>query len=181
MTDNIRVDVAPLAEQIGESLEVSGDLPLDSFEVGTEVFNPTGPAHFDLTITNSGTGIVVMGSVTLPALATCARCLEEFPLDITAEVDGYYIRPGDEEGIPEEQEISYIDAENRIDVLPAMMSALVLEAPFAPVHDESCAGICPTCGADLNQGPCACAEQPGESNPFAALQGLLDERSDAGE
>jgi uncharacterized protein len=181
MTDTIRVDVAPLAESLGESLDVTGDLPLPTFEVGAEVFQPTGPAHYQLTVTNGGTGIVVMGSATLPVLATCARCLREFPLDITAEVDGYFIRPGEEEGIPEEQEISYIDAENHIDVFPAIMSALVLEAPFAPLHAEECAGICPTCGADLNEGACSCDKAPDDANPFAALKGLLGDHDAAGE
>jgi uncharacterized protein len=85
------------------------------------------------------------------------------------------VRPGDDQGLPEEQEIEYIDAENHVDVLPAVMAALVLEAPFAPLHDEECAGICPACGADLNNGPCACAQNSGNDNPFAALQGLLQD------
>lgn len=173
MIDSFRVDVAPLSEVLGESLSVAGDLELDTFEVGTEVFQPTAPAHFDLTITNTGTAIIAMGSVSLPVLATCARCLLEFPISIDAEVDGFYIRPGEEAGIPEEQEISYIDAENRIDVLPNVMAALVLEAPFAPLHDEDCAGLCTTCGADLNEGPCGCQVPADPAHPFASLQGLL--------
>ena len=58
------------------------------------------------------------------------------------------------------------------------MSALVLEAPFAPLHDDDCAGICPECGADLNTEPCDCASKPDPDNPFAALGDLLDERLD---
>jgi uncharacterized protein len=179
MTDSYRVDVAPINEVLGESVAVSDDLVLETFEVGTEVFRPTGPAHFDLTITNTGTAIIAMGSVALPALATCARCLADFPIDITSEVDGFYISPGEEEGIPEEQEIEYIDADNRIDILPAVMAALVLEAPFAPLHDEACAGICATCGADLNEGLCGCEQAPVRpDHPFAALEGLLGEAED---
>jgi uncharacterized protein len=175
MTDTYRVDVAPIFEVLGESILISDDLSLDTFQVGAETFAPTGPALFDITITNTGTAIIAMGSVNLPVMATCARCLCEFPTEISGEVDGFYVRPGDDQGLPEEQEIEYIDAENHVDILPAVMAALVLEAPFAPLHDEECAGICPSCGADLNHGPCSCAENVGDGNPFAALQGLLQD------
>jgi DUF177 domain-containing protein len=172
--ESYRVDVESILDVLAQTVEVCDDLPFETFEVGAEVFVPRGPAHFDVTLTNTGTAIIGMGRVTLPVFATCARCLLEFPATIDAEVDGLYVRPGHEEGLPEEQEIEYIDADNHVDILPAIMAALVLEAPFAPLHDEECAGICPDCGADLNEGPCDCAGHAEEDHPFAALKGLLD-------
>jgi len=179
--DSYRVDIQSILEVLAETIEVSDDLPLDAFEVGTEVFKPQGPAHFDVTLTNTGTAIIGMGRVKLPALATCARCLVEFPTTIEAEVDGFYVMPGRDQDLPEEQEIEYIDAEYHIDILPAVMAALVLEAPFAPLHDEECAGICAECGADLNEGPCGCEDQPDDSHPFSALKSILDEPAGSGE
>lgn len=173
MTATYRVDVAPVFEVLGESFDVSDDLEIPALDVGAETFVALGPAHFDITVTNTGTAIIAMGSVSMPVSATCARCLCEFPTEITAEVDGFYVSPGHDEGLPEEQEVEYIDAENRIDILPAIVSALVLEAPFAPVHDEECAGICATCGADLNEGSCGCGDEAGIDQPFSALGKLL--------
>lgn len=171
--DSYRVDIQSILEVLAETIEVSDDLRLDSFEVGTEVFKPQGPAHFDVTLTNTGPAIIGMGKVRLPVHATCARCLAEFPTEIDAEVDGFYVMPGRDKDLPEEQEIEYIDGEFRVDILPAIMAALVLEAPFAPLHDESCAGICADCGADLNEGPCECAEKTDDTHPFAGLKNLL--------
>ena len=171
--DSYRVDIQSILEVLAETIEVSDDLPLDAFEVGTEVFKPQGPAHFDVTLTNTGTAIIGMGRVKLPALATCARCLVEFPTTIEAEVDGFYVMPGRDQDLPEEQEIEYIDAENRVDIYPAVMAGLVLEAPFAPLHDEACAGICAECGADLNEEPCDCDSEADDTHPFADLKGLL--------
>ncbi|HEY5540927.1 MAG TPA: DUF177 domain-containing protein [Coriobacteriia bacterium] len=179
--NSYRVDVQSILEVLAETIEVSDDLPLDTFEVGTEVFKPQGPAHFDVTLTNTGTAIVGMGKVRLPVLATCARCLAEFPVVIEGEVDGFYIRPGQEEGLPDEQQIEYIDFDHHVDILPAVMAALILEAPFAPLHDENCAGICATCGADLNEGPCGCQEPADDSHPFAALRDLLGKPESHGE
>lgn len=181
MRDTYRIDVAPILENLSDTISISDDLALTSFRVGEEVFEPTAPIHFDLTLTNVGTALVAMGTASLPVTATCSRCLTPFATEIAAEVDGFYVRPGNEEGIPEEQEIEYIDAENTVDILPAIMAALVLEAPFAPLHDEECAGICPTCGADLNEGPCGCASSAEGPHPFAALQGLLEGTDSDGE
>lgn len=179
--NSYRVDIQSILEVFAETIEVSDDLVLDTFEVGTEVFKPQGPAHFDITLTNTGTAIIGMGNVTLPVLATCARCLEEFPTEIDAEVDGFYVMVGRDQDLPEEQEIEYIDGEYHIDILPSIMAGLVLEAPFAPLHDEECAGICATCGADLNEGPCACQRTLGDAHPFAGLKGLLGDEEPHGE
>lgn len=181
MKDSYRVDVAPLAEVLGESISVVDDLTLPDFVVGDEEFTPTGPAHFDVTLTNTGTAVIAMGTVALPVLATCARCLVDFPTEIVAEVDGFYVEHGHDQGLPEEQEIEYIDVENHVDILPAIMAALVLEAPFAPLHDEECAGICAECGADLNAGPCGCAPVVATVHPFASLEGLLEQPAPDGD
>jgi uncharacterized protein len=40
--------------------------------------------------------------------------------------------------------------------------------------EEDCKGLCPTCGADLNEGPCACdsSDDIDPDNPFAVLRNL---------
>ena len=173
-----RVDISSILETLGESVEVSDTLTLEKLVVGAEEFVATAPFRFDVTITNTGTAVIAAGSIVAPVTATCARCLCEFPTEIVAEVDGFYVYPGHDEGVPEEQEIEYIDPEGAIDLAPALLAALVLEAPFAPLHDEACRGICPTCGADLNDGPCGCDAEPEEGHPFADLRTLLEGGSD---
>lgn len=173
----IEVDLSPILGVLGATLDVSGELALGDLEVGAEEFVARGPATFDLTLTNTGAAVISMGQVSFPVSATCARCLADFPTDIEAEVDGFYVHPGHEGGLPEEQEFEFISGSNTIDVAPSIAAALVLEAPFAPVHDEECAGICPECGADLNEGPCGCTTSAAEDHPFAGLKELLGEES----
>jgi uncharacterized protein len=177
--ETYRVSVAPILDVLGESIEVSDTVPMETLDVGDEHFVIREPVRFAVTLTNGGTGVVAMGEVVAQTLATCARCLVEFPLAIEADVDGYYVEPGDTENIPEEQEVGEINADGYVDILPAVMAALVLEAPFAPLHADDCAGICPECGADLNTEPCDCASKPDADNPFAALGELLWQEPDA--
>lgn len=168
----------PVAEILGEhgaSVSAEGDFAIPELVVGEETFAMRAPAHFRVEITNSGSGLVGMGHVSAPVVASCSRCLCDFDTQIDADVEGFWIEPGQEEGVPEEQEIQYVRPDESVDIYPALIEALTLEAPFAPLHAEECAGICPTCGKDLNQGACDCAEPPAQDHPFAKLAELFPE------
>ena len=52
----------------------------------------------------------------------------------------------------------------------------VLAMDSKHVCSEDCKGLCATCGADLNQGPCGC--KPEIDPRFAALAQLLDKESE---
>jgi len=47
-----------------------------------------------------------------------------------------------------------------IDLTDAVREEVGLAAPAYPICREDCAGLCPRCGADLNAGPCGCAQSP---------------------
>jgi uncharacterized protein len=172
--DNYLVNLTSILDDLGATVEVSDEFPLESLAVGDETFVLQAPATFSIWLTHTGTSVVSGGSVVADVLATCSRCLCEFPLRIEGEVDGFYVEPGKEDGIPEDQDYEMVSVEGVVDVMPSLMVALVLEAPFAPIHDEECAGLCATCGADLNSGPCGCAEGSEDDHPFAALGALLE-------
>ena len=56
--------------------------------------------------------------------------------------------------------------------VPLIVAALLLEVPLVPLCDDDCKGLCPQCGANLNEGPCGCSrdEADVEASPFAALK-----------
>lgn len=171
------LDVRPILDRIGASVHATDTFDLDVLTVGEETFVPLEPARFDVIISNAGEGLVPIGSVTAHVRAACVRCLVEFDLDISGDIEGFWLRP--EDVAPEDQEITgQVDSEGRIDLAPALMATLVVEAPFAPLHDEECAGLCPSCGADLNEEPCGCAEEPSEDHPFAKLKDLVSDKTE---
>jgi uncharacterized protein len=172
--DNYLVNLTSILDDLGATIEVSDEFPLETLVVGDETFVLQAPATFSIWLTHTGTSVVSGGRVVADVLATCSRCLCEFPLRIEGEVDGFYVEPGKEDGIPEDQDYEMVSVEGVVDIMPSLLGALVLEAPFAPIHDEECAGLCVTCGADLNSGSCACAEGPSVEHPFAALGALLE-------
>jgi len=170
------VDVRPILEDLGSTIEVDADVPLPPMVLGDETYPLAGPAAVSLIITNTGAGIVASGSVRADLEARCSRCLREFTLAVTGDVEGFYVTPGAEHDLPEEQEYGFV-REGAVDLTDALLSALALEVPFAPLHDPGCAGICATCGVDLNVTACSCPP-PAPDSPFAALKALLPEDED---
>jgi uncharacterized protein len=43
-----------------------------------------------------------------------------------------------------------------VDLRPALREEWLLVVPGFVLCREDCKGLCPRCGADLNQGPCTC-------------------------
>jgi uncharacterized protein len=98
-------------------------------------------------------GIDVDGTVSAPWVGICRRCAEPVSGELRIHVHERYADaplagPSDEEIYP-------IDDDD-IDLGPLVRDALVLELPMAPLCRQDCAGLCPRCGANLNEGACGC-------------------------
>lgn len=85
----------------------------------------------------------------------CRRCLREFVLPVEASVDALFSADPDLQDDPSVYPLT--EPVTHIDVTGAVREELVLAAPAYPLCREDCRGLCPKCGADLNQGPCGCA------------------------
>ena len=62
--------------------------------------------------------------------------------------------------LPDEPGVFTIDEHNILDLGEAIRQYSVMATPAKPLCKEDCAGLCPTCGANLNNGTCGCPPQP---------------------
>lgn len=100
------------------------------------------------------------GSVTTVLELVCCRCLEPATLSIDAAFR-YTLAP-----FPESQEREVELAgddlecgfyrEDMIDLDPLIFEQICLQIPIKALCRESCRGLCPRCGSNLNQGDCRC-------------------------
>lgn len=168
----------------GDTLPLAGHIDQASYQLGDHEFALPDGIDYDLILTNAGEGILATGILRARALGTCDRCLEEAELDISGEVDGYYLFEEPEQLSDDEDEVDFylVGEEDMIDLAPALNDALIMETPFVVLCRPDCKGLCPHCGANLNEGPCDCAERVREeelsNSPFAALAGLKLDDSD---
>lgn len=178
MGGTLIVDLSSILGETGATLDVDGDVPLESMIVGDAEVHFSAAPRIRVTITNAGEVILLTGSVQATARLECARCLEPFEFPLTGAVDAVISVTDDADLRSEEQEWYPLQGET-VDLLPAAESALRVEVPFAPVHDAECRGICPSCGCDLNYDTCTCEPQAeGSENPFASLKELLPPEDD---
>jgi len=148
-----------LKESIGSSREYKIDELVDI--AGDERGSTTSG---DISLLRTQRGILVRGELCTGLELTCSRCLSTFrsPLNINFEEE--YVQTVDvNNGLPLElsgEPGSFtIDAHHVIDLSEAIRQYALLAIPMKPLCRVDCAGICPECGRNLNQGPCGCLVQ----------------------
>lgn len=98
-------------------------------------------------------GILVQGTVESQLGLECVRCLEDFDLPITLEVEETYRLPG----ASATADTPYaVGANGWLDLAPLLREQSWLAIPMKPLCDPNCKGLCPQCGANLNSEPCTC-------------------------
>ncbi|MBR1829797.1 MAG: DUF177 domain-containing protein, partial [Atopobiaceae bacterium] len=112
------------------------------------------------------------------------RCLEPAAFDVAGDVHEYYLfeEPDAAAYDEEDDEVDYslVGDDHTVDLTEALFSALLMETPYVVLCREDCKGLCPVCGANLNEEDCGHAEGIArereeaklESSPFAALRDL---------
>lgn len=161
-----------------ESFSFKGTYGLPSLKSGSDLYEFAQELAWDITVSNTGDALLVVGCVEGVARTACARCLEGFELELTGEIEGYYLIC--EESLPPEgmdsDEFELLPKDNVIDLSPMIKAALLLELPLIPLCDPDCKGLCPLCGQDRNIEACSCRldavseEADGEASPFAVLK-----------
>lgn len=101
-----------------------------------------------------GDSIYVTADVDTTVLVECRRCINPFEVDITTTLDLLFSM-GDESAESDEDDERYYDGEI-LDISEDVRRALVLEIPTWSLCSETCKGLCPECGTDLNTTECAC-------------------------
>lgn len=154
--------------------DFSGDIALEDIVMGADTYHFADPVHYQLFITNTGGALLVGGSASGTATTACARCLDPMELSLDAEIEAYYVLPGADEPLSEDEEVEYetLEGTDKLDLTTLIRAALALAIPYIPLCSEDCAGLCPQCGANLNHETCDCViEEPDMSNnPFAVLK-----------
>ena len=89
----------------------------------------------------------------------CRRCLTDVHQDVATEVDVLF--SADPESADDPSVYPLDPNAQHLDLGEVVREELALAVPAFPLCRESCAGLCPRCGADLNAGACSCA--PGET------------------
>jgi uncharacterized protein len=132
----------------------------------------------ELAIQKSAQEYFCQGRVNARLVLECARCLAHYPLEISEETD-FIVCPEalaeEREELDDEDYLYFQGNELKVDIVEPVRQAIVLALPLKPLCREDCRGLCPQCGTNLNEKPCACERQTGDPR-WDALKGLFPEK-----
>ena len=90
---------------------------------------------------------------------SCSRCLGNTGAHVSAEAHLIFAEAGSE-GAEDDPDVFLLDDRAPdLDLRPAIREQWLLNVPRYALCRDDCKGLCPTCGAELNLGPCAHVEQ----------------------
>lgn len=138
-----------------------------------------GPVAVHIRLTKkSDNRIEVKGNLQATVLLQCDRCLQEYTFQVDSPMQLVIeVAERDEHWKMQELEITEAELETITVEKPVaelgdlFRQQLLLAIPEKKICGEQCAGLCPRCGANLNEQQCECSAQPVDS-PFAVLKGL---------
>jgi uncharacterized protein len=147
-------DTRALGRRAGAMTTVETSVPAPA-GLGTEVIGvPEGsPIELDLRLEAVVEGVLVTGTADLEAVGECVRCLTEVRVPVEVDVQELFVHDGSTEaGYAEDDEVSLMSGDH-IDLEPVLRDDVVLDLPFQPLCSPDCSGLCPTCGARLDDDP----------------------------
>ena len=156
----LKVQVADLRRNLGSRLPVQRSAVLDDISVVDSGLPPGGIIEVDLVLDAVSDGVVASGTVSLPWLGACRRCLDEIEGRATHQVQEAFTLDGDGD--------TYILDGDELDLEPLVRDAATLGLPLAPLCEEACRG------PDPERFPARPAREPAQSGDprWAVLDGL---------
>ena len=149
----MRIDLGALGLRGGERHECAYVVEVEPIVLGGAEYQVYLPEGAMIAVDRVAGGYVVKLAVDGKVYGPCSRCLREVEMPLHAEQEEF--APTAAGGWTESETCVHVE-DLVVDVPALVREALVLALPPQMVCSVSCKGLCPECGEDLNEGPCAC-------------------------
>jgi len=166
-----RFSVRSLRLRPGEEHRETLRLALDPLVLGGEPYVTSPPeTPAELVVQRASSGDVFRLTLATRLEGPCIRCLGDAGVSVAVEAQEY---EASDPGADEELRSEYV-SDGELDVTAWARDQIALGLPDRILCRSDCAGLCPTCGKDLNAEPHAHAEEPVDPR-WAALESLRSE------
>lgn len=150
--------------------------PIAEFNMDCKIVKPV---EAEITVLPAEDGCLVRGSISGEVTVPCNRCAEVAKAQISGKFDEFEEIPPEntlkKSGGNGESHVVYERHAPMLDLAGVAWEQFMLAMPVNPLCDETCKGLCPKCGANLNQGDCGC-DRTEEDPRLAPLRNLKVER-----
>lgn len=147
------LNVADALKQPGEVFFTEFDHSFEPQQYGGRTIILEKPASVKARYSYDVGAVQVFGEAEFELSSTCARCGESFFESLSISFDERFIK-GD--AATSESEECYLFDGRSIPFDDMLLHNLFLGLPIASLCKPGCMGLCPMCGANLNDTQCAC-------------------------
>ena len=165
----LKVDLGRLEREyklpIGEEIPQDAPLLKDSGVALAEPLRVEGEAQ------QAGADVLIRGGFKGIVAMECRRCLRDVTVPVEEEFTLLFRAGLDAAQAAEEDAYPLPERGTELDIADAMREQVLLAAPRFAICDEACRGLCPQCGANLNEASCDCTVASAEPR-WAALRNL---------
>ncbi|HEY8345095.1 MAG TPA: DUF177 domain-containing protein [Bacillota bacterium] len=207
MPFEFKINIAPIKEQVGQTLQQTTELKLPDYS-GVKFPDPW---VIHTRINHTYDGYYVTGQAEGLFTTCCDRCLEPYTSRLTAEFSQIFASQQDlskdnalasykvssknqraNDGLTakepvEDEKIQYFSGDV-LDLAETLWDSVVLSLPMKYLCAEECKGLCAQCGANLNITTCKCESnyldprlaKLGELFNLAADRGLAVNKDEGG-
>ena len=157
-------------------IEIPGGHVSFSQEVDTELLDfpsvlaYTAPITAEGEVRNTAGILELTGKLSASMQCVCDRCGTEF--DRSKQIDLHATVTANPEA-DDDPEIFALEGD-WLDLDEVLTTLFILDMDAKILCKEDCAGLCPQCGKNLNDGPCGC-KKPRDPR-MAVLEQLLDDK-----
>lgn len=123
-------------------------------------------------VVNEAGVLLLTAKVTTVMHCVCDRCASEFVRDYALDYSTVLVTEIANEENEDDQ--TFLLQSDNADLDEIMRTAFVLNQDSKMLCTPDCKGLCPTCGANLNDGPCGCKAEPDPR--LAVLAQLLKDK-----
>jgi len=170
--DKILLDLRELGDGVSRRV-LEGEAA--SLALGRDDYTLHSPLRIVLDVDKSEGEIMVTGEVTVPAQVECGRCACLFAEEVRGRLRARYIRTrGDAKpkcALSDDGVFEISRDERVLDLTDEVRETVCLALPIRALCSPECRGLCPTCGANLNEEACCCERRQGHP-AWSALEKL---------
>lgn len=144
--------------------------PIADFFPEGEMAASDRPVEIEVSLKRFGNDLYVTGVAKGSIQHQCSRCLAGYRQALDVELNAPFIDENEADAEEYDEEVYIYDGVT-VDLYPLARDQLLLALPIKPLCKEDCKGLCPKCGADLNEKDCGCRRGEADER-FAALARL---------
>lgn len=164
--------------RLQQALEISSDVDSQECHLPSDIGRFMAPIHLDAYVRKVNEKVFIKGRIATHIEMNCARCLKPHEENLENTFEAIYLpqpklqEEGEEIELNEtDLDVSYYTGDS-IALYEVLREQLLLLLPLKPLCKPDCAGLCPSCGKDLNEGPCHCETKTVDPR-LAVLEQLL--------